>query len=265
MAAGFNQITDLYEIYNVVQNTMIRIPKDAIIASLREYFGRDSKYHFVRDEWGYPKTPDHTDLSPDAGLYDDLTTRVFIGEKNRFDIIYYPAILVKSGSFRYVPISLNRNRYFVEWTQQEVIDGYGNRTFMSVPEKFVLVGAWEGSLEIEVSSRGIRERDDLIELISIFLIDINWNNLSRMGVSIKPDLSISGPSEAEDRNDKLFKQTITINIRCEWRREIPILNFIDTITFCVEFGPIDPPGMSAPNLEARGISELSYPITELNE
>jgi len=264
MAAGFNQITDLYDIYNVVQNTMIRVPKDAIISSLREYFARDSKYHFVRDEWGYPFTPDHTDLPSDAGLYDDLTTRVFIGEQNRFDIIYYPAILVKGGSFRYVPISLNRNRYFVEWKQQEVVDGYGNRTFMSVPDKYVLAGAWEGSISIEVLSRGIRERDDLIELIAMLLVDLNWSNLSRMGVSIKPNLSISDPSQEEDRNDKLFRQSVNIEIRGEWRREIPISNIIDTITFCVEFGSVNPPGASAPNLEVRNISTLTFPTIDLD-
>jgi hypothetical protein len=263
MAAGFNNITDLYDVYYTVQNTMIRTPKDAFISSLREFFARDSKYHYVRNEWGYPKTPDHTDLDPEAGLYDDLTTRVFIGEQNRYDIIYYPAILVKSGSFRYVPISLNRNKYFTEWIQQEVIDGYGNRTFMSVPDKFVLAGAWEGSISVEVLSKGLRERDDLIELIAMLFVDFNWSNLSRMGVSIKPDLTISNPSEEEDRNDKLFRQSVDVNIRGEWRREIPINNIIDTITFCVEFGSINPPGPSALNLEVRGISELSFPETNL--
>lgn len=257
MSMGYNNITDLYSIYNTVQNVMIRVPKDAFIASLREFFSKDSKYHFVKDEWGYPKTPDHTDLPLDAGLYDDLTTRVYIGEQNRFDVIYYPAIIVKAGSFKYVPISLNRNRYFTEWKQQEVIDGYGNRAFMSVPDKFVLSGAWDGSINIEISSRSLRERDDLVELISMLFVDFNWNNLSRSGVSIKPDLSIGAPSESEDRNDKLFKQTITANIRGEWRREIPISNIIDTITFCVEFGRGG--GLSAPNIEIRGTSEVGFP------
>ena len=260
MAAGFNQITDLYDIYHIVQNTMIRVPKDSLIASLKEFFARDSKYHYVCDEWGYPKTPDHTDLIPDAGLYDELTTRVFVGEQNRFSNIYYPAILVKAGGFRSIPISFNRNKYLVEYMQQEVVDDYGNRTFITVPDRFILAGAWEGSFSVKVQSKGIRERDDLIELIAILFVDLDWANLSRTGVSIKPDLSVGSPSEEDDGNDKLFSQSVEINVRGEWRREIPINNIIDTITFCVEFGTINPP-TEAPNLEARGISELSWPVS----
>lgn len=259
MGAGFNYLTDLYNIYYVVQNTMIRYPKDLIISSLKEYFKNDSKYHFVSDEWGYPKTPDVTGFPLESGFHDDKMTRVWIGEKNRFDVIFYPAIAVTSGGFKYEPISLNRDKFLLEYRTQEIVDGYGNRVITSIPDKFVGAGAWEGSLSIEVSTRGLRERDDLIELISIYLIDLNWDNLSRSGVSIKPDLNISSPTESEDRNDKLFKQTITINIRCEWRKEIPVKNFIDIINFCVEFGTFKKDGsfVSAPNIQINSNIETS--------
>jgi hypothetical protein len=259
MGAGFNYITDLYYIYHVVQNTMIRYPKDLIISSLKEFFSKDSKYHYVNDKWGFPNTPDHTGLPLNAGYKNDLTTRVWIGEKNRFDTIYYPSVAITAGSFNYKPLSLNRDQFALEYKVQEFIDGYGNRVFSSIPDKFVGAGAWEGSLSIEISSRGLRERDDLIELISLYLIDLNWNNLYRAGVSIKPDLSISSPSEVEDRNDKLFKQTITINIRGEWRKEIPISTFVDIINFCVEFGSFQEDGdfLSAPNLQINTYIETS--------
>jgi len=263
MAAGFNYISDLYEIYSVSQNTCIRMPKDFIIASLKEFFGRDSKYHFSSDDWGYPLTPDLTDVPIEAGLFDDITTRIFIGDQNRFATIFYPAILVKPGSFRSVPISLNRDKYNVEYKSIEFYDDNGNRKWVNMPDKFVGGGAWEGSLNIEVQSRGIRERDDLVELISLYFVDLNWDNLSRAGVSIKPDVSMSSPSEGEDRNDKLFKQTITINIRGEWRREIPITDIIDVITFCVEFGNVD--GNTAPNLQVNTEIELEDSISSEDE
>lgn len=247
MAAGFNYNTELFDIFNVVQNTMLRYPKDLIVSSLRDFFNRDSKYHFVTDSFGYPFTPDLTDVPSDAGLYDDLTTRIFIGETNRYDTIFYPAVLVKSGSFRYVPISLNRNQYYTEYKSIEYSDGY-NRKFVSVPDKFVLAGAWEGSINIDVKSKSIQERDDIAELVAIYLNDLNWNNLSRAGVSIKPDISIGAPTEVEDKNDKLHMLTITINIRGEWRREIPIDDIINVITFCVEFGYLNQDNY-APNLE----------------
>lgn len=259
MAAGFQQVTDLYDIYHSVQNTMIRYTKDVFIASLREFFGRDSKYHYVSDSYGYPKTPDHTNLDPNAGLFDDLTTRVFIGEQNRTDIIYYPAVLIKSGSFRSVPISINMNEYVVEYEEMEFYDDSGNRKIISVPSKFVLAGAWEGSISVEIQSRGLRERDDLIELISMYFVNYNWKNFYRQGISIKPDLSISGPNERDDRNDKLYTQTIDVNVRGEWRREIPISNIIDTINFCVEFGVVDSSGNfspTAPNLDISTKVEL---------
>jgi hypothetical protein len=249
MAAGFNYNTDLYGLYNVVQNTMIRYPKDLIIASLRDFFSQDSKYHFVKDSWGFANTPDHTDLPPDAGLYDSLTTRVFIGESNRFDVAFYPAVLIKAGSFRYVPISFNRNQYYVENKTVEVTDGY-NRKFVLVPDKFVLAGAWEGSINIDILSRAIQERDDLVELISLYFTDLNWNNLSRVGLSIRPDISISAASETDDRNDKMHRSSITLNIRGEWRREIPVGNVLDVITFCVEYGDIRGTNY-LPNLETR--------------
>jgi len=255
MAAGFISGSELYDLFYVVQNTMLRYPKDLIVATLKDFFSRDSKYHFVTDSWGFNFTPDLTDVPADAGLYDDLTTRVFIGENNRMDIIYYPAILVKSGSFRYVPISLNRNQFYVENTITEVTDGY-QRRFISTPDKYVMAGAWEGSINIEVCSRAIQEADDLAELISIYLIDINWNNLYRAGVAIKPDISIGAATESEDGgNDKLHRRTITINIRGEWRREIPISNFIELITFCVEFGNTST-DIYAPNIEVHTELEL---------
>jgi hypothetical protein len=254
MAAGFNYNTELYDIFNVVQNTMLRYPKDLIIASLKEFFAQDSKYNFVKDPWGYPYTPDTTDLPLSAGLYDDLMTRVFIGEANRMDIIFYPAILVKAGSFRYVPISLNMNQYYVENTITEFTDGY-QRRFVSTPDKFVMAGAWEGSLNIDVHSRAIQEADDLSELIALYLQNINWNNLYRAGVAIKPDISIGAATESDDRNDKLHKRSITVNIRGEWRREIPITNIVSLISFCVEFGNVETETY-APNIEIHTDLEM---------
>jgi hypothetical protein len=258
MSTGFNYITDLYDIYYVIQNTMIRYPKDTIISALKEYFSRDSRYHYVRDEFGFAKTPDHTDLKPDAGLNDDLTTRVFIGEYNRYDKIYYPAILVKSQGITQVPLSFSRDVYCVEHETVLYTDDAGNERFVRVPSKFTPQGVWEGSIQIEVQSKGIRERDDLIEIISIFMADINWGNFYKAGISIKQNLNISGPSEREDRNEKLFSQIITINMRGEWKREIPIQTIVDVISICVDIGNLSRPIPEiAPNIEINSKLDTS--------
>lgn len=252
MSAGFNRISDLNGIYNTTQNTLIRYPKDAMIAALRDYFSQDSKYHYVRDEWGFPHTPDHTDLPTDAGFNDDLTTRVFIGEKDRFDIVYYPAILVSAGGFRAVPISLNRKVLDTELEEVEYVNAETGETKIIVqPAKFVPGGAWEGTINFDIQSKGVVERDDLVELVSIFFKDYNWDNFYRAGIAIKPTTpSIGTYSVEQDGNMKLFKQTVSVDIRGEWQRDIPFRNIIDAISICVEIGNLQPEiPITAPNIE----------------
>lgn len=264
MAAGFNQTSDLYDIYNVVQNTMIRFPKDMIVSSLREYFAEDSYYHYVRDEWGFPKIPEHTDLAPGAGINNDVTTRIYIGEFHRFDGIYYPAVLVRSGGSKYVPISLSRNKGGVQYENTRFVDGYGNETVFSTPSVFFFDGAWEGSINIDILTRGIKARDDLVELISIFFTELRYEEFYKAGIAIKPSISIGAPGEGEDRNDKLYKQSITLDIRTEWRREIPVTNILDIINFCADLGNLETtPHVYSPNLTINTTVELLDAIQNL--
>lgn len=257
MAAGFNYVTDLYEIYNTTQNVCIRYVKDSFIATLRDYFSKDSRYHYVRDQWGYPFTPDLTNMDSSAGLHDDLTTRIYIGHKNRFDTIFYPAVLVSTGSFRSVPIGFNRDHHMVEYENLQFVDGYGNSTVIRRPVAFTPSGAWEGSVSIDILSRSQRERDDLVELIPLLFLDYNWQNFYRAGISIKPTITINASSETEDRNDKLFKQSINLDVRGEWFRKIPIDNTVDLISLCVDLGnlEVDPPVLD-PNIQINANLEL---------
>lgn len=238
--------SDLFGIYNIVQASMIVYPKEIIIATLRDYFSKDSYYHFSKDQWGFPNTVDHTDLPPGADLpsgpganpvlspHPVLATRVFIGENYRYDGIYYPAILVKSGGARYVPISINREKGSVKYDKILFSDGYGNETLVSKPVAFITAGAWEGSIVIDVMTRSLRARDDLVETIAHLFTDIHFETIFDVGIIIKP-VVVGGTSETDDRNDKLFRQTLTLDIRTEWRREIPVGNTIETILFTATF------------------------------
>jgi hypothetical protein len=219
---------------------MIVYPKEIIIASLRDYFSKDSLYHYVRDEWGFAKNVETKDLPLDAGLNNNLATRIFIGETFRFDGSFYPCILVRHNSSRYVPISINREGGRVEWGIRTFEDGYGNTTFFKYPKSFVFAGAWEGSISIDVITRSSRARDELVELVAMYFTDISFNNLKNAGVVCKP-LSVGSPSEQDDRNDKIFRQSITMDIRTEWRREIPVENILEVINFAVEFGNVENP------------------------
>jgi len=252
MGAGYNQISDLFDIYNQVQHSFIRYPKDVIIFTLRDIFSKDSYYKYTKDDWGYPKTTDHTDQDPKAGMFDDGTTRVYIGEAFRYDVQHYPSITVKHGGARYVPISLNRNKEFIHYKRVRYIDSEDetNEMFVQLPDKFVLSGAWEGSIIIEVTAKGLRAREDLIEIVSAAFVDWVWQDMYRVGISVKPSSpTISSPSEAEDRNDKFYRQSVTLEIRTEWHREIPITSFVDAINFCIDFANLEAnPPVVSPNL-----------------
>lgn len=263
MTTGSRNITDLYEIHNIVQNTNIWYPKELIIGVLRDEFSKDSYYHYVRDEWGFPKTPSHLGLPPEAGLNDDATTRVYIGEAYRYDVIYYPAVLVRNGGGSYVPISFNRNKETVTYSPTVVVDGYGNQTIFATPRAFVTAGAWEGTINIDVLTRGIRSRDDLVEIVELICTDIRQEELRRAGLFIQR-ISHSAPSEGDDRNDKLYKQTVTLNVRSEWRREIPITNLVEAINICIDFGNLQTqPAAIAPNLTISQTIQLVDAINSL--
>lgn len=256
--------SDLQNIFNIVQSSMIVYPKDVIIESLRDYFSKDSSYyHFSKDAFGFVNNPDHTDLPLDAGIKNELSTRIFIGESFRQNEgIFYPCVLVKNSGSKYVPISINRENQSVQYEARIFEDGYGNQKIISNPKCFIFAGAWEGTISIDIKARSIRQRDDIVEAIAIFFTDLNFENLEDVGIICKP-ITISSPSEAEDRNDKLFQQTITMDIRTEWRREIPVSNIIERIMFEVEFQNINNPN-SVPSHNLTINTDVSYVDMMLN-
>lgn len=253
--------SDLYRIHNIVQSSMLVYPKEIVIATLRDFFSKDSYYHYSKDQWGFPNTTDHTNLplgadipygvgaKPELSPTSILSTRLYIGENYRYDGIYYPAILVKSNSWKYAPLSFTREKGGIMYENTLFEDGYGNQTVISKPASLITAGAWEGSLSVDVLAKSIRARDDLVELIAICFTDIRFEELVDVGIVIKP-VGIGAPSESDDRNDKLFRQTITLDIRTEWRREIPILSVIDAISFAATFVNVNSPDTPmSPNLD----------------
>jgi hypothetical protein len=232
--------SSLYSIHGIVQNAMIVHPKETIIAVMRDFFSDDPYYHYVKDPWGFALTPDHTDLPLTAGylengVLDTTTTRLFIGENYRYDVIFYPAILVKHGGTKSVPVSINRDTAKVKWGERLFVDGYGHSYIMRNAEHLIFSGAWEGSIIVEVRSRSLRARDDLVELIGIYFTQIGFEMLRKSGVIVKP-ISVGAPTEILDRNDELFLQSLTLDVRTEWQVNVPIANIVEVISFIMEFG-----------------------------
>lgn len=263
MGTGSIIKTDLYSINNIVQNTMLSYAKDLFIETLREAFSQDSFFHYVRDQWGFPFTPDHTDLPSESGINDDLTTRIFIGEAYRYDVKYYPALLIRGGGFRYVPISMSRNEGLVKYRATRIVDGYGHVKIFSEPSYFSLSGAWEGQITIDILAGDLTARDYLVDIISALIEIVYFHDFKNSGVFVKP-ISIGSPSEKDDGNDKIYMQTITCDVRTEWRQNIPVDTIIDAITFCVDFGNLQttPPALAA-NLQVNGFVELLEEIQSM--
>lgn len=247
---------DLYSLNNIVQNSMLAYPKDLMVEVLQDSFSKDSYWHFVRDGFGFPKTPNLTDVPIEAGLRDDVTSRIFIGQAFRYDMKFYPAIIVRGGSFRSVPISMSRNDEMVQYRATKVVDGYGNEKIFSIPSHFITTGAYEGSITIDVIAGDLNARDELVDIIFILLTEVCFKTFLNAGVLIKP-VSVGNPSETEDLKDRLYKQSITCEIRCEWRRHVPIDSILDAIAFCVEFSDLSNPNQpAAANLQINTMVEL---------
>lgn len=247
--------SNLIGLHNFVQASMLVYPKEIIISTLRDFFSKDDYYHYSKDAWGFANTTDHTNLAPGADIptvhdknganQEGLPSRIFIGENYRKDVVFYPAVLVKSGGSKYVPISINREQESVQYEDVIYEDGYGNQTIVHRPHSFITAGVWEGSIIIDVLSRSLRARDDIAEAIAMCFTEVTFETIEDIGIVIKP-ISIGAASEGDDRNDKLFRQSLTLDIRTEWRREIPIGNVIDAIFFTSTFEDLSKPGAPVP-------------------
>ena len=233
--------SDLPDYYNIVQNTMIRYPKDLIIDILKKFFSNDKYYKFEKDEWGFSKTPSNKDLDLTAGIDDNLCTRIFIGDHFRKELAFYPAILVKHNSTRSVNVSASREYGCIQYDKVFYEDGYGHSQEVSIPRAHILAGRWEGTLSIDILARSIYSRDELTELVTICLADLYFDEMVQNGLTIKPP-NVSGTSEQDYRNDKVFRATVNIDYMSEWRREIPITNLVQKIAFIIDFVDLYDPG-----------------------
>ena len=144
-----------------------------------------------------------------------------------------------------MPISINRDQGGVQYTDIVYEDGYGHQSIVHKPTALFTAGVWEGSIIIDVMTRSLRSRDDLVETVAMCFTEITFDTLHDVGVIVKP-VTIGPPSETDDRNDKLFRQSLTLDIRTEWRREIPVGNIVEAIFLAVNFTNVSNPNYPVP-------------------
>ena len=257
-ATGNLERSDLLQLYNVVQCTLMAYPKEIIIGLLRDEFSKDSFYRHVSDQYGFSKVVDLTNESLDAGYHNDDSTRIYIGQAFHFDGVFYPCLLVKQTSAKSVPISMSRNRDVVVWEKQLVVDGYGNTKEYFTPKFLEFAGAFDGTITIDVLARDILARDNLINILMLMFADIRFETLRKAGILVKSGQpSMGGVSEGDDRNkNKIYKATVSIDIRTEWRRLIPVDGVVEQVNLCVDFGLTTETSMPNPNMQINSTMSL---------
>jgi hypothetical protein len=231
-------ISDIFNLEHVVQQVGMVATKNILIDTLRDIFRQDREYKYVQDVFGFPKTPNHLGLAPDAGLNDEETTRIFIGSTYRYDVKFNPSIIVKNTGSTYNPISFNQDFLGVVYKRESLSDGYGNRTTVSTPAFNVLVGAWEQTYEIKVIAESEVDREEITDIVMVSLIGSRRRELEQAGVFIKTIRS-GGETEEPYANDYLYTVSINIDVRTEWKIHIPINDVCERIALCLTFNALD--------------------------
>lgn len=234
MATSHRVYSDLFALENFVRQVAVSQGKNLLIDILREHFKQDTLYRYTSDGFGFPLTPNLTDLPPD--IQNECTTRMYIGDIFRLDKRFWPAITVRYSSGTYNPVSFNQN-FTNKYRLDLVLDGYGNRSYVRVPTHKVIAGAWNQSFEVQIAAESTPDREELTDIVSSFLIGAARQSLYEAGLHINK-VSMGGEREEDYANDKVYLQSITVDTYSEWRRLVPIASnaIIDTINFCFNYG-----------------------------
>lgn len=241
-ATSHKVYSDLFELSNFVKQTAVMQGKNLLIDSLREHFRQDTIYRYNTDAFGFPLTPDLTDLPPD--IEELRTTRIFIGDIFRYDKRYLPSVTVRQTGGRYYAVSFNQEGT-LQYRVDLVIDGYGNRSLVKVPTHKIYAGGWDQNFEIKIACDDLNSREEISDAISGYLIGVARIPLQEAGLFIK-NVSMSGESEEAFANDNVYIQSINIETFSEWKRSVPLANcLLETINFCFEFGILGSNNFSA--------------------
>lgn len=241
MATGHRVHSDLFRLSDFVQQTSVSHAKNLIIDALRENFKQDVFYRYTTDAFGFPLTPDMTDLPPD--IQEERATRIYIGDIFRFDKRFWPAIVTRYASGRTYHVSFNQE-YTIKYRYDLVLDGYGGKSYVKVPTHTIVAGAWKQSFTIVIAAESVQDREELTDIVSSFFIAKTRQELYESGLFIE-SVSIGGEREEDWGNEKVYLQDITLETYSEWRREIPIgsNSLIEMINFCFDLGILGHPSV----------------------
>lgn len=213
---------------HIVQNSLMVYPKQLVIDLLRREFSTDSEYTYRSDEYGFPLVRDLTDVDLDS----DLTTRILISDQYRFDMKFFPNIIVSSKGGSYKPLSASQNGT-IKYRTDYVEDAFGNRKKVSTPTHRVYAGMWEISMDIQINTESHVETEELTDLTAIMMQYKLFHEL-RAGGFIMKSFSVGAESTEQYVNDFIYSQNISISGISEWRVEIPVENVLEKVVFNIE-------------------------------
>ena len=232
---------------HIIQQVCITQPKNLLIDVLRKHFSRDNIFTYRADEYGFPLTTDLTGLDIDS----PLTTKIMISDSYRYEVKFFPAIIISSNGGSYKPVSFNQNAT-LRYRKNIVEDIFGVKREISVPTHRVYAGAWDMNFDIKIYSESHSELEELVEIVAMIFQYVSWQELNQNGVFIK-NISIGSESAEPYANDYVYSQTISLPIRTEWRAEIPLDNLIEKIVFYFDSvkTPVAPNGVNSDKLKLR--------------
>jgi len=226
---GFNGdhrvYSNFYDDNAIIQQVCIVQPKNLLIDTLRKHFARDNIFTYRMDEYGFPKTRDLTGIEIDS----EETTKILISDIFRYEVKFYPAIVIKNAGGQYKPISFNQNATY-KYRKDVEESSFGLISETLTPSHRVYAGAWSMNFEINIYSESQSELEELVDTVTMMLQYVAWNELRANGLFIQ-SLSIGGENAEAYANDYVYNQTISISTYSEWRVEIPIDNVIEKMLF----------------------------------
>lgn len=232
LPGGINADHRVYSNYfsdnNVIQQVALVQPKNLLIDSLRKVFRADSIFTYRDDEYGFPLTPDLTGGDIDS----EETTKILISDLYRYEVKFFPSIIIKSGGGSYSPLSFNQDATYKHRTDC-IVDDYGEKKYFTTPTHRIYNGRWDMSFEIQIYSESHSELEELVDIVSMILQYSAWQELRENGLFIK-SLNIGGENAEPYANDYVYSQAITISTLSEWRVEIPIESLVEKIVFRFE-------------------------------
>jgi len=217
--------SNFFSDHNIIQNVAIVQPKNLLISAMRDIFRADSIFTYRDDKYGYPLTPNLTGMDVDSVL----TTKILISDVYRYEVKFFPAIVVKSNGGTYKPLSFNQNMTLKH--REDIIENnYGSISKIKTPTHRVYAGMWELSFDIMIYSESHSELEELTEIASMALQYSLWQDLRANGLFIK-SLSIGAENAEPYANDFVYSQNITLSTLSEWRVEIPLDSIIEKLVF----------------------------------